>query len=270
MIPLRDNIPSVTTPFVNYTVLAICGLTFLSQWTTGAGGQRMVERYGMVPSRLIDPAKPILIRQPVMVRQGPFLIPAETERPLEAPPFSPYLTLITCMFLHGGWMHFLGNMLFLYIFGDNVEDRLGHLGYAAFYLFAGILSGLAHLLSDPSSTIPTIGASGAIAGVMGAYFLLYPHARVLTLVPVFFFLEFIVLPAYVLLGIWFTIQIFQGWLASATPGAGGVAWWAHIGGFVVGAALVYGLRGAGFLNRRIPRAYPVDRRFAVYHRQRPW
>jgi hypothetical protein len=174
------------------------------------------------------------------------------------------------MFLHGGWLHLLGNMLFLYIFGDNVEDRLGHIAYAGFYLFAGVLAGLTQWLASPTSPLPTIGASGAIAGVLGAYFMLYPHARVLTIVPIFFFLEFLVLPAWVLLGLWFVIQLFQGSLASATPGAGGVAWWAHIGGFVVGAAVVYVLRGTGFLTKRIPRAHPIDRRFAICHRERPW
>ncbi len=270
MIPLRDNIPSVRTPVVNYAVLAICGVVFLVQITAGGDGQQIVERYGMIPARLTHPDKTIVVPHTDIIRKGPFYSRQTVDRPVSNPPFSVYLTLITCMFLHGGWMHLLGNMLFLYIFGDNVEDRLGHIGYLGFYLFSGVLAGLAHLFTEPGSVAPTIGASGAIAGVMGAYFLLYPNARVLTIVPVFFFLEFVVLPAWVMLGFWFVIQLFQGSLAAATPGAGGVAWWAHIGGFVVGAGLVYALRGVGFLQQRVPKAYPVASRFAIYHDRRPW
>ncbi len=270
MIPIRDNIPSRTTPFVNYTILVLCGLAFLMQLAGARHGQVIVERYGMVPARLTHPDQPIVIRQTVPVQQGRFIFQRTQERKLADPPFSPYLTLLTCMFLHGGWMHFLGNMLFLYIFGDNVEDRLGHLGYVGFYLFSGVFSGIAHLLSDPNSVIPTIGASGAIAGVMGAYFLLYPHARVLTVIWVFFFLEFIVLPAWLMLGFWFVIQLFQGSLASATPGAGGVAWWAHIGGFAVGAGIVYLLRTVGWLGSEPPRVYPVTTQFRAYRGRNPW
>lgn len=129
---------------------------------------------------------------------------------------------------------------------------------------------MAHLLTDPSSVVPTIGASGAIAGVMGAYFLLYPHARVLTVIPIFFFLEFIVLPAWLMLGFWFVIQLFQGSLAAATPGAGGVAWWAHIGGFAVGAGVVYVLRQVGWIRRDLPRVYPATGQFRTYRGRRPW
>ena len=270
MIPLKDNIPSRSSPVVNYAILVLCGLSFANQLAAGRGSQDIVERYGMVPARLTAPDRPVVVRERAVVRRGPFLFREPVERELAEPPFSPYLTLITCMFLHGGWMHFFGNMLFLYIFGDNVEDRMGHLGYAVFYVLAGILAGLVHLFSDPASPVPTIGASGAIAGVMGAYFFLYPNARVLTIVPVFFMLEFVVLPAWVMLGFWFIIQLFQGTLAAATPGAGGVAWWAHVGGFAAGAVIVVVLRAAGFLGRYVPRAYPVDRRFAVYHHRSPW
>src|SRR5262249_34301990 len=154
------------------------------------------------------------------------------EQEAPEPAISPWWTLLTCMFLHGGWLHIIGNMWFLYIFGDNVEDRLGHFGYALFYLGSGVFASLTHLLTNASSTVPTLGASGAIAGVMGAYMVLYPHARVLTLIPIFYFIQILLLPAPLFLGIWFLIQAFQGTFAitSAKEGAG-VAWWAHIGGF---------------------------------------
>jgi membrane associated rhomboid family serine protease len=136
------------------------------------------------------------------------------------------------MFLHGGYLHIIGNMWSLYIFGDNVEDRLGHFRYLVFYLLCGLASGISHLAINWHSTLPTIGASGAIAGVMGAYFILYPKAKVLTLVPIFFFIQFIELPAFVFLGIWFLFQFISA--AGTSAQGGGIAWWAHIGGFVFG------------------------------------
>lgn len=270
MIPIRDNIPSRTTPVVNYSILVLCGVAFLLQLSAGSQGQVIVERYGMVPARLTEPGKPIESVAPKLERHGPYVIERKVVQRMPEPPFTPYLTLLTCIFLHGGWMHFLGNMLFLYIFGDNVEDRLGHVLYAVFYLAVGVLAGLSHYMADPTSTVPTIGASGAIAGVMGAYFLLYPHARVLTVIWVFLFLEFIVLPAWLLLGLWFALQLFQSWAASATPGAGGVAWWAHIGGFAIGAATVYLLKETNLLKRELPRAYPVTSSFRAYRGRSPW
>jgi membrane associated rhomboid family serine protease len=139
-------------------------------------------------------------------------------------------------------------MWFLHIFGDNVEDRLGHIGYFVFYLGCGVAASAAHLFTNASSTIPTIGASGAIAGVMGGYMLLYPHARVLTLVPIFFIIEIMVLPAHVFLGIWFLLQFFQGTLSISATEASGVAWWAHIGGFAAGLLALHLLRKAGALG----------------------
>jgi membrane associated rhomboid family serine protease len=141
------------------------------------------------------------------------------------------IALLTFMFLHGGFFHLLGNMWFLYIFGDNVEDRLGHFRYLAFYLLCGLASGISHLFLNWTSQIPTIGASGAIAGVMGAYFILYPRAKVLTLVPIFFFLHFIEIPAFLFLGFWIFFQFLN---AAFSTQAGGIAWWAHIGGFIFG------------------------------------
>jgi membrane associated rhomboid family serine protease len=270
VIPLKDNIPSRTTPVVNYSIIITCGVVFLMQLAAGRQDQGLVERYGMIPVRVTHPNDEIVVRRQIVVRQGPYVFPREVDYRLPQAPLSPYLTLITCMFLHGGWLHILGNMLFLYIFGDNVEDRLGHVGYAAFYLFTGVLAGVSHLLSEPNSVVPTIGASGAIAGVMGSYFLLYPHARVLTVIPIFFFLEFIVLPAWLLLGFWFVIQLFQSGMGAATPNTTGVAWWAHIGGFAVGAGLTYALRSLGALRRELPRAFPVTSAFRTYRSRSPW
>lgn len=150
------------------------------------------------------------------------------------------LPLFSSMFLHGGWLHLGGNMLYLWVFGDNVEDKLGHGRYLLFYVLTGLAASFAHIAIDPLSEIPTVGASGAISGVLGAYLLMFPGARVVTLIPVFMFLQVAELPALVVLGLWFVLQFFNG-LASLgyeTAGMGGVAWWAHIGGFVAGLILV--------------------------------
>jgi membrane associated rhomboid family serine protease len=159
----------------------------------------------------------------------------------------------TSMFLHGGWLHLLGNMLYLYIFGDNVEDALGHVRYLLFYLACGVAASVTHLALNLDSVVPTVGASGAIAGVLGAYFLLYPKAKVLTLLPIFIFIQIVEIPAFLFLGFWFLLQFISGTVASASQNAGGVAWWAHIGGFAAGAAYTIfryrmfrrRLRGAG-------------------------
>jgi len=168
-----------------------------------------------------------------------------------------YAGLVTAMFLHGGWLHFLGNMWFLWIFGDNIEDHLGHGRFLVFYLASGILAGLAQVIASPSSPVPMIGASGAIAGVMGAYLVLYPRARVLTLIPIFFFISLYEIPAIFFLGIWFLIQVWSGTASSAMGSTGGVAFWAHTGGFIAGI-LVLGLMGGWrrptppFIPRRRP------------------
>jgi len=247
MIPLRDNIPSRTTPVVNYAMIALCGLAFVGQLRDESDGRaELVEQYGMIPLRVFHPDEPIVMEEQVLVG-GQVRV---QQREIAAPPFTPWLTLLTCIFLHGGWMHFLGNVWVLYIFGDNVEDRIGHLGYFLFYVFCGLMASAAHLAFNSGSPIPTIGASGAIAGVMGAYFVLYPHGRVLTLIPIIYLIQIIELPAPLFLGIWFALQFFQGTIAaigSVTSGlpTGGVAWWAHIGGFAAGAAIAYGLRAVG-------------------------
>jgi membrane associated rhomboid family serine protease len=156
-------------------------------------------------------------------------------------PFSAVaLPFLTSMFLHGGWLHLIGNMWYLWIFGDNIEDRIGHFSYLIFYLLCGLGAGIAHTTLNYDSTAPSIGASGAIAGVLGAYLVSYPFARVLTLVPIFVFLQVIEIPALIVLGFWFLVQFLYGAtaLASATGNSGGVAWWAHVGGFIVGMILV--------------------------------
>ncbi len=150
------------------------------------------------------------------------------------------LPFFTSMFLHGGWLHLIGNMWYLWIFGDNVEDTFGHFGFLIFYMVAGIGAGTLHTILNSFSAIPTVGASGAIAGVLGAYMLLYPFARVLTLIPILFFVQIIEIPALLVLGFWFLMQFLSGAgsLAVTDPTGGGVAWWAHIGGFVLGICLI--------------------------------
>jgi membrane associated rhomboid family serine protease len=207
MIPLRDVIPSRTTPFVTVTILVANVLAFFYERSLGPRTlDQFLTTYGIIPAAFA------------------------------------WRDVLTSMFLHGGWMHLIGNMLSLWIFGDNVEDRLGHGRFALFYLFAGAIAALAHVWADPGSPVPTIGASGAIAGVMGGYFVLYPHSRVITLLPIFIFIQIVEVPAVVFLGLWFFLQLVSGVGSSlaATTGetVGGIAFWAHIGGFAMGALLV--------------------------------
>lgn len=234
MIPIRDSITSVHNPYVNYLMIAICTVVFLAQVGSGDGGQRIIEEFGMIPLRLTDPTAEVVmpIQEQIVTPAG--ILVREQLRVVPPSAIDPWLTLVTCMFLHGGWMHFLGNMWFLYVFGDNVEDRFGHFGYLLLYLGTGVAAALSHWLTGMNSPIPTVGASGAIAGVMGAYALLYPHARVLSVLPIFIFLQTFIIPAPIFLGIWFAMQVLSGFASDA--GSTGVAWWAHIGGFVAGAA----------------------------------
>jgi membrane associated rhomboid family serine protease len=165
---------------------------------------------------------------------------------------SEFLTLFTAMFLHAGWLHVIGNLLYLYIFGDNVEDVLGHGRFLVFYLLCGLISFLVQILFHPQSMVPNIGASGAIAGVLGAYLILFPRARIITLLPLFVFFTVVEIPAYFFLGIWFLIQFLSGaaMIGRATATSGGVAWWAHIGGFVSGVLLLMVFAPRGRLRRR--------------------
>jgi membrane associated rhomboid family serine protease len=211
MIPLRDTIPARTRPVATHTIITVNVLVYLLQAAQGPQLERFIYYYGLVPARYSVPQI-----------AGYFSAGEQA------------LALVSFMFLHSGFWHLLGNMWSLYIFGDNVEDHLGPLRYAAFYLLCGLASGLSHLLIHRFSNIPTIGASGAIAGVMGAYFLLFPRARILTLIPILFIPYFIEIPSYFFLGAWFVMQFLNA--AGGGGSAGGVAWWAHIGGFVFGMA----------------------------------
>lgn len=264
MIPLRDNIPSQTTPVVNYALIAIGTVAFLAQLAGDQGETRLIEQFGMIPARVIHPDRPVEITvgyRPAQTPAGVQLVPVTREAAPAAVP--AWLTLLTCIFLHGGWMHFLGNMWFLWIFGDNVEDRFGHLGYGLFYLGCGIAASAAHLAAGPDSPVPTIGASGAIAGVMGAYFLLYPRALVLTLIPIVFIFQIVVLPAPLFLGVWFVLQFFQGVASVTSMEATGVAWWAHIGGFAAGLIVAALLNKTDHLRPRVERVRPGADRISI-------
>lgn len=268
MIPLRDNIPSRTAPVVNYVLIGICSAVFFLQVTDPAGNA-IVEEYGMIPSRISAPDRPVMVPdvQPVQVRGQMFL--QRIERPALPSAVPALFTMLTCVFLHGGWMHFLSNMWFLHIFGDNVEDRLGHVGYLVFYLTSGIGASIAHYLTGPDSMIPTIGASGAIAGVMGSYFVLHPRAMVLSVIPIFFFFQMVVLPASVFLGIWFLIQFFQGTFAINSVESSGVAWWAHIGGFFFGYVVTRILKFMDLVKPEIAPLRPSQQHVSVYRTNQP-
>ena len=222
MIPLKDENPTERFPIVTIVLITACVLVFL--WQTSLAepaARRALYVLGLVPAVLFD------IKQ----------------LPAELAVIPPFATLFTSMFLHGGWMHLIGNMLFLWIFGNNVEDALGHGRFILFYLVCGLVAALAQAAPAPESTIPVIGASGAIAGVLGAYLLLYPHARVVVVIPIFFYLHLTVLPAFLLIGLWFLIQVLNSVAASGQEG--GVAWLAHVGGFVAGVLLLPFLRRRG-------------------------
>ncbi len=214
MIPIRDSVRPRRRPVVNWTIIAINLLVFF--YGLGLSRQQLEEvyfHYGVIPSEIFH------------------LI--QTGTPLE-PLFLPFLS---AMFLHGGWFHVIGNMWYLWIFGDNVEDRLGHFRYLLFYLAAGIIGSIAHILTNPTSPVPVIGASGAIAGVLGGYLISFPRSRVLALVPFFFFLTLMEVPAVIYLALWFVLQLFNGTLSLGGV-ANPVAWWAHIGGFIAGMVLI--------------------------------
>jgi membrane associated rhomboid family serine protease len=203
MIPLRDVIPSRTTPYITVTIIILNALAWLFEISMPRENLTVfLQVWGVVPAAFIP------------------------------------VTLVSAMFLHGSWSHVIGNMWYLWIFGDNVEDRLGHGRFIVFYLLCGVVASFGQIVLDPGSTLPMIGASGAIAGVMGAYFVLYPQSRVLTLIPLIIFWEIVELPAIMLLGFWFLMQLFSAGAIAVTAttggGSGGVAFMAHVAGFVVG------------------------------------
>ncbi len=226
MIPLRDANPTRRTPVVTLGLIAACFVAFA--WQLGllaSGGQPLLEAFlrdhGVVPADLASAA-------------GGGRLVSE-----------PVLDLLTSQFLHVGWLHLLANMAYLWIFGNNIEDRLGRPGFLAFYLAAGVAAGLTQVLIDPASSIPLVGASGAIAATLGAYLVLFPAARILSLVFLVFFYQLIQVPAVIVLGFWFILQLIDGVASLGTTAEGGVAFFAHIGGFVAGLLVGAGLRVLG-------------------------
>jgi membrane associated rhomboid family serine protease len=224
VIPLRDIQERQRFPIVNVLLIAANVVLFIYELSLGSHLEGFLRDSAFVPSR--------------------FFLPGNTA--------SDIRSLFLSMFLHGGWAHILGNMLYLWIFGDNVEDRMGHFVYLVFYLLSGVAATLAHAFLSPHSTMPAIGASGAISGVLGAYLIMFPKARVVTVIPLGFFLRMAELPALVVLGMWFVLQLLSGTASLAAPSAqeGGVAWWAHIGGFVFGMIVGVFYRGRGQPQQR--------------------
>jgi membrane associated rhomboid family serine protease len=232
MFPIRDDQPSYSTPYVNYLIITLNVLIFLFEVWVGQQSRgalnSLVGEFGVVPRRFaLD-----LGRQHIDV-------------------VGAFFPILTSMFLHGGWLHVLGNMWFLYIFGDNIEDQVGHFPYLIFYLVCGIAAALTHIALNVNSRVPSVGASGAIAGVMGAYLVLYPRAKVLTLVFLLVFFTFWQIPAWFFLIYWFALQFIGGTAMSVadTAQGGGVAFWAHVGGFLAGVILIK-------LMPQRPRRYP--------------
>jgi membrane associated rhomboid family serine protease len=224
VIPLRDDNPTDLTPWVTRSLVVACVVVFLWQFSLGPdAGQQAVYALGVIPAVLLG----------------------EAQLPADLVWVPAQLTVITSMFMHGGWMHLIGNMLYLWIFGDNVEDSMGHGRFAVFYILCGVAAVFAQALPAPESQIPMIGASGAISGVLGGYLLLFPRAHVLVAIPFGFYAHIVRLPAMAVLGFWFLLQLLSQFM---TPeGEGGVAFRAHIGGFIAGLALV-----ALFKRRNVP------------------
>lgn len=212
MLPIRDTVRSYTFPIVNWMLIGANILVFLFEISLPSQAlERLIQTYGVVPARLHLSNPLILLTNPVLM-----------------------VPLFTHMFLHGGWLHIISNLWILYIFGDNVEDRMGPVRYLIFYLLSGLAAAFTQALIAPDSRIPALGASGAIAGVLGAYIVLFPRGRVITLIPLFFIPWFVELSALIFIGFWFVTQLFSGFTSLGNIQAGGVAWWAHIGGFVFG------------------------------------
>jgi membrane associated rhomboid family serine protease len=218
LIPIRDENPTRSFPLVTLSLILTNLAIFFYQFTLGSHALELfLAKYALFPSQITT---------------------GIAVTPLAIKPF--FLSIFTSMFIHGGIIHIAGNMLYLWIFGNNIEDILGHAKFLLFYLTAGVGGAIAHIISSPYSQIPTIGASGAIAGILGAYLILFPYARVLTIVPIFFFIEIIRVPAVILIGFWFILQLFNGFFSlEVAQSAGGIAWFAHIGGFLTGLILIY-------------------------------
>jgi membrane associated rhomboid family serine protease len=208
MIPIRDDILTRHLPVVNYLLIGLNVLVFILMLMAGSSQEAIINSLAMVPANFKNGIDP-----------------------------KDVTDIFTSMFMHAGFLHIAGNMLYLWIFGDNVEDRLGHFNYLVFYLVGGVVASMTHVLTNPNSTIPTVGASGAIAAVLGAYLVLYPRSRILTFVPLGFFMQLTTIPASIVLGLWFVLQLFSGLISFGGADVGGVAFWAHIGGFIFGVVL---------------------------------
>jgi membrane associated rhomboid family serine protease len=246
--PLRDNIGTKRFPLVTVLIIAACTLIFLFEisrptthlpgYRTGiprevSGFDRVTAEWGFVPCELTNRCK--------HPGRADLSMPGGGVAEVRVAQHSAWLTLFASIFMHGGWLHIVGNMLFLWIFGNNVEDRMGRWRYALFYLVCGVIAALTQLATDPSSGVPNIGASGAIAGVLGAYIVLYPRARVLTAITLLVFFAIVEVPAVLLLGAWFLLQVLDGSAGLVEAGSGGVAYFAHVGGFAAGLLLVWPL-----------------------------
>lgn len=215
MIPLKDTTPRRSFPFITVLLIAVNFIVFFHQLSLSpAAGNTFVRVYGLVPSRI----QLALAGRHYSLAQG-------------------FVPLFTCMFLHGGWLHIIGNMWFLWVFGGNVEDRMGSTSYLLFYLICGLASGISQVAFSWGSAIPSIGASGAIAGVLGAYLVFFPGSRILSLVPLLVIWFMARIPAWIFIGLWFLVQFLSGLGSFSNTNSGGVAWWAHVGGFVLGAVL---------------------------------
>lgn len=208
MIPIRDQIPTRHVPVINYLLIAANILVFVFQWLAGPYEETLVYQFALIPASFVSNLS-----------------------------IGDITDIFTSMFMHAGLAHIGGNMLYLWIFGDNVEDSMGSGRYLLFYLVGGMVASFAHIFTNPDSQIPTVGASGAIAAVLGAYLVLYPQSKVLTIIPLGFFLRMTLVPASIVLGLWFLLQFFSGVLSLGGPDVGGVAFWAHIGGFVAGVIM---------------------------------
>jgi membrane associated rhomboid family serine protease len=248
--PLKDENPTEITPYVTVAIIVVNVAVWLlvQHAGTGVGFLESLCAYGAIPGEITGALAP-----GTWVPLGPAQCRIDG---------TGSWSLLTSMFMHGSWMHLIGNMWFLWVFGNNIEDSMGHVRFVVFYLLTGLLASGAHILASFSSGVPTVGASGAISGVMGAYIILYPRVRVLTLVLFFYFARIIALPAVALLGLWFAIQFLQGALTGSA--AAGVAFWAHIGGFVAGVALI-----KLFERRKLVRA-KLDRRRLTRRELPPW
>jgi membrane associated rhomboid family serine protease len=237
--PFRDDVPAQRTPIVTYAIIAInvAALIWMSRLPPLEQNVAAYE-HGFIPLRIAQLTNPQAFALRVAVPARPGFPPQVMPVVLKPDRGQIYLTLVTAMFLHGGWIHLIGNMWFLWIFGDNVEDRLGHFGFAVLYLVGGILASLCHWFMQPDSTLPVIGASGAVAAVLGAYTITWPFARVHSFVFLVIFFTVLDLPALVVLGFWFIQQLVAARAIENRLATQGVAWWAHVGGFLAGMALM--------------------------------